>query len=60
MNCLTHHDNAKTKHTFDKIFEKGAIYIINRPSRILENLANIIDNILTTLSKITNREDLKS
>ena len=50
MNCLTHHDNAKTKHTFDKIFEKGAISIINRPSRILENLANIIDNILTTLS----------
>ena len=25
MNCLKHHENAKTKHFYDNIFEKGAI-----------------------------------
>ena len=46
MNCLKYHGNAKTKH--DNIFEKGAIPIINRPTRISEHSASLIDNILTT------------
>ena len=48
MICLSYHDNAKTKHFYDIIFEKGAIPIINCPTQIAENSANIIDNILTT------------
>ena len=48
MNCLKCHENAKTKHFYDDIFEKGAIPIINRPTRISEHSASLIDNILTT------------
>ena len=48
MNCLKYHENAKTKHFYDNIFEKGAISIINRPTRISEHSASLIDNILTT------------
>ena len=48
MNCLKYHKNAKPKHFYDKIFEKDAIPIINRPIRISEHSANLIDNILTT------------
>ena len=47
MNCLKHHENAKTKYFYYKIFEKGAIAIINRPTRISEHSASLIDNILT-------------
>ena len=49
MNCLKYHENAKTKHFYDNIFEKGAIHpYINRPTRISEHSASLIDNILTT------------
>ena len=48
MNCLKYHKNAKTKYFYDNIFEKGAIPIINRPTRISEHSASLIDNILTT------------
>ena len=48
MNCLKYHENAKTKYFYDNIFEKGAIPIINRPTRISEHSASLIDNILTT------------
>ena len=48
MNCLKYHKNAKPKHFYDKIFEKDAIPIINRPIRISEHSASLIDNILTT------------
>ena len=37
MNCLKYHENATTKHFYDKIFEKGAIPIINCPNRISEH-----------------------
>ena len=46
MNYLKYHGNAKTKH--DNIFKKGAIPITNRPTRISEHSASLIDNILTT------------
>ena len=46
MNYLKYHGNAKTKH--DNIFKKGAIPITNRPTRIPEHSASLIDNILTT------------
>ena len=39
MNCLKYHENAKTKHFYDNIFEKGAI---------LWHSASLIDNTLTT------------
>ena len=48
MNCLKYHENTKTKHFYDNIFEKGAIPIINCPTRISEHSASLIDNILTT------------
>ena len=48
VNCLKYHENLKTKHFSDNIFEKGAIPIINRPTRIPEHWASLIDNILTT------------
>ena len=48
MNCLKYHKNAKTKHFYDNIFEKGAIPIINRPTRISEHSAKLIDSILKT------------
>ena len=48
MNCLKYHAHAKTKYFYDNIFEKGAIPIINCPTRISEHSANLIDNILTT------------
>ena len=40
MNCLKYHENAKTKYFYDNIFEKGAVPIINRPTRISEHSAN--------------------
>ena len=48
MNCLKYHKNAKTKYFYDNSFEKGAIPIKNRPTRISERSAYLIDNILTT------------
>ena len=48
MNCLKYHENAKRKYFYDNIFEKGAIPIINRPTRISEYSASLIDDILTT------------
>ena len=35
---------SKTKHFYENIFEKGAIPIINCPTRISENLASLTDN----------------
>ena len=48
MNCLKCHENDKTKYFYPNIIEKGAIPIINRPTRISEHLSSLIDNILTT------------
>ena len=48
MNCLKYHDFAKAKRFYANIFEKGAIPIINRPTRISEYSASLIDNILKT------------
>ena len=48
MNCIKYHENTKTKHFYDNIFEKGAIPIINHPTRISEHSTSLIDNILTT------------
>ena len=45
MNCLKYQENAKTKHFHDNIFEKGAIHIINRPTRISEHSESLIDNV---------------
>ena len=47
MNCLKYHENAKTKHFYDNINEKGAIPIINRPTEISKHLESLFDNILT-------------
>ena len=48
MNCLKYHEYSKTKHFYGNIFEKGAIPIMNCPTRISEHLAILTDNILTT------------
>ena len=47
MNCLKYIENAKTKHFYDNILERGAIPIINRPTRISEHSGSLIDNTLT-------------
>ena len=46
MNCLKYHENAKTKHFYNNIFEQGAIPIINLPTPISEYSASRIDNLL--------------
>ena len=46
MNCLKYHENVKAKRFYANIFEKGSIPIINRPTRISEYSASLIDNIL--------------
>ena len=48
MNCLKYHENSKTKHFYENIFEKGAVPITNCSTRISEHLASLTDNILTT------------
>ena len=48
MNCLKHHQNAKTKHFYNNIFEKGTIFIINRLTWISGHSASPIYDILTT------------
>ena len=48
MNCLKYHENAKTKHFYENIFEKSVIPIINLSTRISEHSASLIDYILTT------------
>ena len=48
MNCLKYHENSKTKHLYENIFEKGAIPNINCPIPFSEHLASLTDNILTT------------
>ena len=47
MNRFKSHENAKTKHFYDNVFEEGATPIINCPTRILKHSASLIDNILT-------------
>ena len=42
MNRLKCHENAKTKHFYDNVFEEGAT-----PTGILKHSASLIDNILT-------------
>ena len=48
MNCFKYHEDAKTKHFYDNIFEKGTIPIINCATWISEHSASPIANILTT------------
>ena len=48
MNCLKFLENVKTKYFYDKIFEKGVIPIIIRPTWISEHSGSLIDNILKT------------
>ena len=45
MNYLKYQENAKTKHFYDNNFEKGAIHMINCPTRISEHSESLIDNI---------------
>ena len=49
MNCLKNNENAKTKHFYDNIYQKSPFTITNRPNRISEHSADLIDNILTTV-----------
>ena len=51
MNCLKYHVNPKTKHFYDKIFEKGAIPIINCPTRISEHSASLTTDIFNNSLK---------
>ena len=48
MNCLKYHEDARTKHFYDNIFENGAIPIINSSIWISEHSASLTENILLT------------
>ena len=44
INYLKYHENSKTKHFYESIFEKRAIPIITGLTRISEHLASLTDN----------------
>ena len=48
LNCLAYFENNKVKKFYNSMFEKRAIPIINRPTRVTNHSATLIDNIITT------------
>ena len=48
LNCLVYHENDKIRDFYNNIFEKGVIPIINRPTRVTDHSATLIDNIIKT------------
>ena len=48
LDCLKFDVNEKIRSFYDHVFEKDAIPIINRPTRVSDHSATLIDNIITT------------
>ena len=44
LNCLQFHQSSKIRQFFNNMFEKGAILLINRPTRVTTSSATLIDN----------------
>ena len=47
LNCLEFHQSSDIRQFFNSIFKKGAIPLINRPTRVTTSSATLIDNIFT-------------
>ena len=47
LNCLEFHQNSETGQFFNNMFQKGAIPLINRPTRVTTSSWTLIDNIFT-------------
>ena len=47
LNCLEFHRSSQIRQFFNNMFEKGAIPLINRPTRVTTSSATLIDNIFT-------------
>ena len=57
MNSLKYHETAKTKYFYDNVFEKDAIPIIDRLTRISEHSPSLIDIDDTFLKTLTDIYD---
>ena len=44
LNCLEFHQSSKIRQFFNNMFEKGAIILINRPTRVTTSITTLIDN----------------
>ena len=61
LNCLEFHQSSEIRQFFNNMFEKGAIPLINRPTRVTTSSATLIDNIFTnyvsdtSLKKMSNQ-----
>ena len=47
LNCLEFHQSSEIRHFFNNMFEKGAIPLINRPTRVTTSSVTLIGNIFT-------------
>ena len=47
LNCLHYNEDRNIIYFYYKVFELGFIPLIENPTRVCENSATIIDNILT-------------
>ena len=47
LNCLEFHQSSEIRQFFNNMLEKGAIPLINRPTRVTTSSATLIDNIFT-------------
>ena len=47
LNCLEFHQSSEIRKFFNNMFEKGAIPLINRPTRVTTSSATLTENIFT-------------
>ena len=47
LNCLEFHQSPEIKQFFNNMFKKGAIPLINRPTRVTTSNSTLIDNTFT-------------
>ena len=48
LNCLEFYQSSEIRLFFNNEFEKGAIPLINRNTRVTTSIATLIDNIFTS------------
>ena len=48
LDCFQYHTNCGIKIFYNELFEHGAFPLINKPTRITQTSATLIDNIITT------------
>ena len=47
LNCSEFHQSSEIRQFFNNMFEKGAISLINRPTRVITSSPTFIGNIFT-------------